>query len=200
MARKVPVRLPERRDQLKRQAIQDRADRRARHAVAAVQHDLQPADLVQLDERASSRAERIPAFDRLDTATSRCGRQPAINQIADLADPGVAGERDRALSHQLRARVGLRIVRGRADQAAVELARADEEVDDLGRDLPGVEHVDPLGDQPVAVAGRQLGRAEAHVVAERDAQLRGRFAGEAAEHAGEGAADLLGGGPSICEP
>ena len=93
---------------------------------------------------------------------------------------------------QLRAGVGRRVVRGGADQAAVELARADQEVADLGRGLAGVEHVDALGDQPGAVARGELGRAEAHVVRERDPQLARRLAGKLAEHAREGAADLLG--------
>ena len=120
--------------------------------------------------------------------------RPASISVADVADAGVAGQRHRALADQLRAGVGLRVVRGGADQPAVELARADQVVDDLGRDLAGVEHVDALGDQPGAVAGAQLRGGEAHVVAERDAQVGGGLAGELAEHAGERATDLLGAG------
>jgi len=83
-------------------------------------------------------------------------------------------------------------VRGRADQAAVQAVGADEVVADLGRRLAGVEHVDALGGQPVAVARGERRRTEAHVVRERDAEVGGRLAREACEDAGEGAADLLG--------
>jgi hypothetical protein len=57
-----------------------------------------------------------------------------------------------------------------------------------------------LGDQPGAVAPRQLGRRQAHVVAQRDPQARRSLAGQAAEHARERAPDLLGESPSICSP
>jgi hypothetical protein len=83
-------------------------------------------------------------------------------------------------------------VRGRAHQAAVELARAHEEVEHLGPDHPGVEHARALGDHAVAVAGGQLGRGQPHVAPEPDPQLAHRPAAHRRQHAGEGAPDPLG--------
>ncbi len=83
-------------------------------------------------------------------------------------------------------------MRGGAHQPAVELARADEEVEHLGADLAGVEHVCALAEHAVAVAGRELGRGQAHVASEADAQLADGLARQAREHAREPAADLLG--------
>ena len=47
-------------------------------------------------------------------------------------------------------------------------------------------------EQSLAVAGRELGGAEAHVPPQADAQIADGLAGEAAEHVREGARDLLG--------
>jgi hypothetical protein len=77
-------------------------------------------------------------------------------------------------------------------QPAVEAARADEEVEHLGADHPGVDHVRALAGHAVAIARGQLGRGQAHVAPEPDAQLAGRLAGQAGEDAHERAADLLG--------
>ncbi len=79
-------------------------------------------------------------------------RQPGLDHAADVLDAAVAGQRDRALAHELCAGVGLRVVRGRAHQPAVELARADEVVEHLGADEAGVEHVRALGQQAGTVA------------------------------------------------
>ncbi len=73
-------------------------------------------------------------------AAARRRAQPGFDLGPDFADPGVAGERQRALAHQLHAGVGLRVVGGGDHRAAVELARADQVVEHLGRDHAGVEH------------------------------------------------------------
>ena len=119
-------------------------------------------------------------------------RQPVGDERADVADPRVARQRERALAHELRARVRLRVVRGGAHQPAVELARADEEIEHLGPDHPGVEHVRALGHHAVAVARGELRRGQAHVAAEPDPQLARPACRAAREHARERAADLLG--------
>ena len=50
---------------------------------------------------------------------------------------------------------------------------------------PGVDHVGALAQQALAVARRELGRAQAHVASQADAQLRHGLAGELAEHVRE---------------
>ena len=119
--------------------------------------------------------------------------EPVLDVRADLVQAAVAGQRDAAALDHLRARVGLRVVRGGAHQAAVELARADEPIEHLGADHAGVDDVRALGDQPVAVAAGELRRGQAHVAPEADAQLVRRLAGEIRERAGEAAPDGLGG-------
>ena len=84
-------------------------------------------------------------------------------------------------------------MRGGDHRAAVELARADQEIEHLGADHAGVEHGAALVDQPVAEPARHLGRLEPHVAAEPDAEVGGRLAAQLGEHAGEGAADQVGG-------
>ena len=116
---------------------------------------------------------------------------PASISRLDVADPGVAGERQRPLADQLDAGVGLRVVRGGDHRAAVELARADQVVEHLGRDHAGVEHGRALDDQPVAQLRRHRRRGQPHVAAEPDPQLARLLAAQPRQHAGEGAADRV---------
>ena len=188
------VRHPVRRDQLERvEPLEDRPDHLAGHAVAAVEHELERPDRGGVDERQGALAERGRDVDVLDRPGRAGGLgQPLGDERADVADPGVARQGQRALAHELGAGVGLRVVRGGAHQPAVEVARADEEVEHLGPDHPGVEHVGALGDHAVAVARRQLGRGEPHVAPQADPQLARRLAAQPGEHERERAADLLG--------
>ena len=125
-----------------------------------------------------------------DEPPARRLSQTLVDQPVERADAGVAGQRHRAALDELGARVGLRVVRGGAHEAAVELARADEPVEHLGADHPGVDHVGALGHQAGAVAGRQLRRGQPHVAPEADPQLA--RPGEVGEHARERAPDRLG--------
>ena len=89
---------------------------------------------------AGSMKERAWAWNSSQTSTSSmraaAGRlaEPGFDLGLDVADPGVAGERQRALADQLHPGVGLGVVRGGDHRAAVELARADQVVEHLGRD------------------------------------------------------------------
>ncbi len=142
--------------------------------------------LVQLDllERA--------ARGRLAAARLRVRRELGFDLAADVLDARVAGQRDRPLAHQLGAGVGLGVVRGGAHQPAVQLARADQEVQHLAAHLARVDHVRARRQQPLAVARRELRRAQAHVAPEPHAQPRDRLARERAEHVREGPPDPLG--------
>ena len=128
-------------------------------------------------------------------STSRDGaaagrvRKPRLDLPADVLDARVAGQGERPLAHELHARVGLGVVRGGHHRAAVEFARADEEIEHLGADHPGVEHLAPFGHEAVRQAARHLGRLEAHVAAKSDAQLRGGLLAKVGENAGEAPAD-----------
>ena len=117
-------------------------------------------------------AEFVPDVDLLEASRRRARRpSPASISRLDVADPGVAGERQRPLADQLDPGVGLGVVRGGDHRAAVELARADQVVEHLGRDHAGVEHGRALGDQAVAQRRRHRRRGQPHVAAEPDPQL-----------------------------
>ena len=186
------VGLPVVRDELERvEPLEHGADHRARHAVAAVEHDLQRAHGRRVDEPQRRFLELGVDVDVLRAARRRRVAQPVREQPADVADAGVARQRHGAALDQLRARVGLRVVRGRAHQPAVEVARADEVIEHLRADHPGVEHVRALGDQALAIACGELGGGEAHVAPEADPQLARRLVRQLRQHARERAADRL---------
>jgi hypothetical protein len=67
----------------------------------------------------------------------------------------------------------------------VQVARADEEIQHLGPDHPGVDHVRALVDDPLPQPLGHLGGGEAHVATEAYPELRRLHAGETAEHPGE---------------
>jgi hypothetical protein len=194
VVRELAVGLPVGRDQLEPvETLEDRAYHRPGHPVAAVEHHLQRPDRGRVDERERALGELAVDVDRLH-APRRAFRlpEPFRDQRPDVADARVARERQRALAHQLRPGVRLRVVRGGAHQPAVELARADEEVEHLGPDHPGVDHVRSLGHHPVAVARGELRRGQPHVAPEADPELADRPAVQPAENPRERAADLLG--------
>ena len=138
-------------------------------------------------------AELLPDVDLLERAAAGRVSEPGLDLRLDVADAGVAGERQRPLADQLHTGVGLGVVRGGDHGAAVELARADQVVEHLGCDHAGVDHGGALEDQAVAQLRRHRRRRQPHVAAEADPQLARRLAAQAAEDAGEGAADRVGG-------
>ena len=177
--------------QIEAEPVQGRPDHRPRHAVAAVDDHLHRLHLGGIDEREGMGAELVPDVDLLEGAAA--GRVPkaGLDLLPDVADPGVAGERQRALADQLHPGVGLRVVRSGDHRAAVQLARADQVVEHLGRDHPGVEHGRALEDQPVAQLRRHRRCGQSHVAAEPDPQLARLLAAQSRQHPGEGAADRV---------
>ena len=157
--------------QLERQLLQDRPDHRPGHPVAAVDDDLHRLHLGRVDEGEGVGAELVPDVDLLERAAAGRVAEAGFDLGLDVADAGVAGERQRPLADQLDPGVGLGVVRGGDHRAAVELARADQVVEHLGRDHAGVEHGRALGDQPVAQLRRHRRRGQPHVAAEPDPQL-----------------------------
>ena len=174
------------------QALEDRADHRARHAVAAVEHDLGGSDRARVDEAQRGVLELGVDVDVLGAAPAGRVREALGEQPRDVADAAVAAQRHRAALDELRARVRLRVVRGGAHQPAVELARADEVIEHLGADHPGVEHVRALRGHALAVTRRELRRGQPHVAPEPEPQLAHRPAGELPDHARERPPDVLG--------
>ena len=177
------VRHPVGLDEVERERLEDRPDHRAGHAVAAVEHDLQRLDRARVDDLQRLALEVRVDVDLLVGAAARGFAEAVLDVGADLLQAAVAGQRDAAALDHLRARVGLRVVAGGAHQAAVEVARADEPVEHLGADQPGVDDVRALGDHAVAVARGELGRRQAHVAPQADPQLARRLAGEVGESA-----------------
>ena len=88
----------------------------------------------RVDEGERVGAVLVPDVDLLEGAAAGRVAEAGFDLAPHVADPGVAGERQRALADQLDAGVGLRVVRGGDHRAAVELARADQVVEHLGRD------------------------------------------------------------------
>ena len=127
--------------------------------------------LARIDEGEGVGAELLPDVDLLEGTAARGVAEAGLDLRPDVADPGVAGERQRPLADQLDAGVGLRIVGGGDHRAAVELAGADQVVEHLGRDHAGVEHRRPLEDHPVAQLGGHRRRGQPHVAPEPDPQL-----------------------------
>ena len=178
---KLPSGRPVGLDQLQLQALQQRADHRPGHAVAAVDDDLQRpgrgAHDVGVDELQRRRLKLRVEVDLLERAARDVlagwrlpvggGLQFCLDRAADVLDAGVARQREGPLAQELRARVAGWIVRGGAHQSAVQLARADEVVEHLATDLPGIDHIDTGSQQALAIASRQLRGGQAHVVAER---------------------------------
>ena len=163
MVGELAVRLPVGGEEVEVQVAEDRADHVAGHPVAAVDDHAQPADRARVDHRQRALAEVRVDLDLLGRAASRGIRQAGLEQVADRGDPGFAGERQRALADELHAGVGLGVVRGGHHRSAVELARADEEIEHLGADHAGVEHVDALVDKAVAQAPCHLRGLQPHI-------------------------------------
>ena len=187
----VPVGL----DQLERQALEQRADHRAGHAVAAVDDDLHRLDVRRVDERQRGLVElrrRCRPPRRAAAAAGRRGRP------ASTRSRGCRRCRGRRTARSRRARrawprcrpsgCATRCTsarrRGRASRRGNRASRC--------RPCPASTTSAPSADDALAVARRELGRGEAHVAAEADAQLVGGLARQVAQDAGEGAADLLG--------
>ena len=84
-------------------------------------------------------------------------------------------------------------MRGGDHRAAVELPRADHEIEHLGADHPGIEDVRTLGDQAVAEPARHLRRLQTHVAADADAEVGDRLPAEVGEDPGERPAQQVGG-------
>ena len=122
------------------------------------------------------------------------GRRAGValaDEVAQLADPRVPGERQGTALHELRARIGLRVVRGGAHQPAVELPRADRPVEHLGADHPDVEHVGARVHDPARVLGGHPGSGQAHVAPEGDPLLLGGRALKLREHVRKGPPDAV---------
>ena len=100
--------------QVERQLLEDRPDHRAAHAVAAIDDDLHRPDLFRIDEGERVSAELVPDVDLLEGAAPGSVAEARLDLRLDVADPGVAGERQRSLADQLDAGVDLRVVRGGA--------------------------------------------------------------------------------------
>ena len=157
--------------EFQRQLREDRADHRPGHPVAAVQHDLQRLDHGRIDDLQRLALEVGVDLDLFEGPAAGRVAEAGFDVRADLAQPAVAGQGDAAALDHLRAGVGLRVVRGGAHQAAVEVAGADEPIEHLGADHAGVDDVRAFGDHAVAIARGQLGGGEAHVAPEPDPQL-----------------------------
>ena len=187
----MPVGLPVRLDEIKSQIPQRWPDHGPGHPVAAVDDHSHGPHRRRIDELERGLLELLVQLHVLDRAAARCAVESGFELGPDLADPGVARQRNRAVPDQLRAGVALGVVRGRAHQAAVEPPRTDQVIEHLGPDLAGVDHGGALGAHPLAVRARHLRRGQAHVAPEPEPQRGGRLALDLGDHARERPPDQL---------
>ncbi len=182
-------------DQLELEALEQRPDHRAGHAVAAVENDLQ---------RARRRGDRLRGRRSAarPSGTPRRGRPPRACRAPcrRRGRAGASGARLRRAGARpgcpsrptARSRPRARAWRrcrpsgcARRCTSARRRARASRRGSRASRCRPGRRRSRSRSgvEQPVAVARRELGRGQAHVAPEADAQLADRLAGETREHA-----------------
>ena len=105
------------------------------HAAAGVEHDVERLDGRRVDERHDLLdvvVEQRRASRAARRAATAPGIVPVVDHVADVADAGVAGERERLAPHHLDAVVLLRVVRRGDLRAAVEAVADDGEVEHVG--------------------------------------------------------------------
>ena len=102
--------------------MQQWADHRSGHAVAAIDDDSQGLDDVPIDEFDRGLVELVVQRDLLPGSPSGRLTQASLDLGADVPDPGVPRERDRPPLDELGSRVGLGVVRGGAHQPAVVMS------------------------------------------------------------------------------
>ena len=153
---------------LERQAVEDRLHHRPRHAVGAVEHDLERRDRARVDDREAALREALQHV-ALPELPGRLGRPELAREraVAHLLDAAVAAQRQRRAAHDLHAVVLLRVVRGGDDQPALVAVLADGVIEHLGADEADV--VDVAAGVERAAHGRlaQLRRGQPHVAADR---------------------------------
>jgi hypothetical protein len=101
--------------------IEQRPDHGPCHAIAAVDDYPHRCDPLRVDVGERGLAKRIADVDTADLArgAGRRTRLASRDDLPQLPDPGVAGQRDRSAPYELGSGVGLRIVRRGTGQAAV---------------------------------------------------------------------------------
>ena len=186
------VGLEVRLDQVKPQPVQERPDHRPGHPVAAVDDHPHRLDRRGVDELQRGLLELLVERDVLGVAAAGRVAEPVLDLGLDVPDARLAGQCDRSALDQLGPRVALRVVRCGAHQAAVQIPRADQVIEHLGPDLAAVEHGGTLLAHALAIGVRQLGRGQAHVAAQAEAQIGGRLLLELADDPRERPPDQLG--------
>ena len=117
----------------------------------------------------STRSTKPGQMSSSRTSPRRVARaEPAQRAVADVQQPRLAADRQRAAPDDLHARVLLRVVRGGDADAAVEPELADREVDHLRADHPEVEDVRAAVGGALDHRPRHRGRRHAHVAADGD--------------------------------
>ena len=158
--------------EIEAQAIEQRADHRRGHAVAAVDDHPQ-----RLDRRGSMSSSAARGTRRRFDVSTEPPPGRVAQAVLDLRRgrhrSRVARERDRPAPDQLGAGVGAwgcgrRCTSGRRRDRAIRRGNTASRCRP-----PGVEHVAPSATMPSRYALGELGRGQAHVPAEPEAELRG---------------------------
>src|SRR3954453_12553148 len=151
------------------QLLEHGRQHRAGHAVRGVDHDLERLDRLRVDEREDALDVLLPDVVRLDRAPrTGPGSGPGHGPVADLEQPGLPADGQRARADDLQSRVLLRVVRGGDREAAVEPELADREIDHLRAHEAKLEPVCArLGSAANGGLGHR-GRRDPHVVPDGD--------------------------------
>ena len=171
VVREASVRVEVAADGLDGQAVEDRREHRAGHAVRGVDDDAQRSDRVHVDKGENAFDESGVDVCLLHGAALGGRRRLAgvvLGAVADLQEPGVAAHGERPAADDLHPRVLLRVVRRGDRDAAVEPVLADREVDHLGTDHPDVEDVDARVRGAADHRLRHRRRREPHVAPDSD--------------------------------
>ena len=165
-----PVHLHAHRDHLAGQPLEQLRRHQAAHAVAGVEHALERLDRGLVDEREhvlDVGGHDVPA--RPASRRRRRRRQRAVlDHVADVAQPGVAAERQRLGAHHLDAVVLRRVVRRGDLRAAFQSRAGDGEVHHVGRHHPVVDDVGALRSRALDERFGQRGRRQPHVARHGD--------------------------------
>ena len=184
VVREAPVELEVHPHRLDGQVGEDRRGPHRPHAVRGVEDDLEAGHDRRVHE--GEAVAGVVLAHHLRAQGARGGRGVRVaaagDPLADLPDPGVAGEGERPAAHHLDPVPLLRVVGGGDDRAPVEVVAPDVVVEHVGADDADVGDRRALRAGAFDEGGRELGRGQPAVAAHRDA-ARAEVVHEGAAHA-----------------
>jgi hypothetical protein len=168
--RKTSVRLEEAADGVDSDALEDRREHGACHAVPRVDDDAERPDGVPVHEGENLVDEGgvdIGGFSRGRGLTPLMARK-GKGAVADVEEPGVAAHRKSTAADDLHPVVVPGVVRSGDHDPAVQLEFADGEIEHLGADHPDVRNLGAAVGRPAHHGRGHRGRGDPHVAPDGD--------------------------------